>query len=71
MSINEGTLDRALRIVLGIALLAIFFFGPRTAWGLLGFAPLLTGLMGYCPFYRVLGVSTCRHPPSGTLGAHP
>lgn len=60
MSNNEGMLDRAIRVALGIALLSIVFIGPRTAWGLLGFVPLLTGPVGHCPIYRALGISTCR-----------
>lgn len=58
MSTNEGTLDRVVRIILGLALIALVFVGPKTAWGFLGFVPLLTGLVGYCPIYRVFKVST-------------
>ena len=71
MANNEGTLDRALRVILGIVLLSLLFIGPKTAWGLLGFVPLLTGLVGYCPLYRILGVTTCGRPPSATSGASP
>lgn len=60
MTRNEGTLDRALRVVLGIALLSLVFVGPRTLLGLVGLVPLATGLAGFCPLYRVLGVSTRR-----------
>jgi hypothetical protein len=65
---NVGLVDRGLRILLGIALLALTVVGPKTAWGLLGFVPLLTGLSGSCPIYRLLGISTCpaaprRHSP--------
>ncbi|UWQ78977.1 DUF2892 domain-containing protein [Leisingera sp. S132] len=56
---NEGTLDRALRIILGLILLSLVFIGPQTLWGLIGLVPLLTGLMGYCPLYQILGLSTC------------
>ncbi len=62
--INEGSFDRALRVVLGIALLSLTFVGPRTAWGLIGFLPLITGLVGFCPLYRALGINTC--PLAGT-----
>ncbi len=55
---NEGTLDRTIRIALGIALLAIVFVGPKSLWGLVGVIPLLTGLVGSCPLYSVLHVST-------------
>lgn len=56
---NEGTIDRALRIILGLALLAIVFVGPQTPWGWIGIVPLATGLVGFCPLYRLLGINTC------------
>ena len=56
---NEGSIDRILRVVFGLALLSLIFIGPKTMWGLVGLIPLLTGLAGYCPLYRVLGFSTC------------
>lgn len=56
---NEGTLDRAVRIVLGLALLSIAFIGPKTPWGFVGVVPLLTGLIGSCPLYRLVGLRTC------------
>ncbi len=62
--INEGTLDRGVRIVLGLVLLALVFVGPRTPWGWLGLLPLVTGLVGYCPLYSLLGVRTCAARPS-------
>lgn len=57
---NEGTFDRWLRVALGVVLLSLALFGPRTPWGYLGVLPLLTGLVGVCPLYRVLGFSTLR-----------
>lgn len=65
MTRNEGSLDRGIRIVLGIALLLLSVVGPRSAWGLVGLIPLATGLLGTCPLYRVFGINTCRtrvHP---------
>lgn len=56
---NEGTLDRTLRIILGLILLSLVFIGPQTLWGLIGLVPLATGLMGYCPLYQMIGLSTC------------
>lgn len=56
---NEGSLDRIIRVVLGIVLLGIVFVGPKTMWGLIGLVPLVTGLVGMCPIYRILGISTC------------
>lgn len=62
--INEGTLDRALRIVLGLALVSLTFLGPKSAWGYLGIIPLITGLVGFCPLYRALGITTCPMRPT-------
>ena len=59
MNRNEGTLDRVVRVVVGLALLALYFVGPQTWLGLVGIVPLVTGLVGYCPLYRLVGVSTC------------
>ncbi|MBF9045548.1 DUF2892 domain-containing protein [Rhodobacterales bacterium LSUCC0031] len=59
MSRNEGMIDRALRVVLGLGLLALVFFGPQTPWGWIGLVPLVTGLVGFCPLYRLLGINTC------------
>ena len=70
MSTNESTFDRIVRAVLGILLISVVFVGPKTAWGLLGFVPLLTGLVGFCPLYRFFGVSTCRTSSQRGLDAH-
>jgi hypothetical protein len=56
---NEGTIDRALRVTAGLVLLGLVFVGPQTLWGLLGLVPLATGLLGSCPVYTLLGLSTC------------
>lgn len=56
---NAGTIDRAFRVLLGLALLSLLFVGPKTWWGLVGLVPLLTGLVGSCPLYSVFGFSTC------------
>jgi hypothetical protein len=57
---NEGTLDRALRILAGLVLLSLVFIGPQTPWGWVGLVPLATGLMGYCALYSLLGINTCK-----------
>ncbi len=59
MTRNEGTLDRVARVVLGLILLSLTVVGPQTMWGLVGLIPLLTGLVGYCPIYKLLGFDTC------------
>ncbi|MDE2619924.1 MAG: DUF2892 domain-containing protein [Sphingomonadales bacterium] len=60
MSRNEGTIDRALRIIVGLVLIALTQVGPQTPWGWIGVVPLLTGLVGFCPAYTLLGINTCR-----------
>ena len=59
---NEGSIDRILRVIVGIALIAGYFVFPDASyrWAfLLGIIPLVTGLVGTCPVYSMLGVSTC------------
>lgn len=57
---NEGGFDRVLRVLVGLVLIALVFVGPQTPWGWVGVVPLLTGLVGFCPAYRLLGINTCR-----------
>ncbi len=59
MKKNEGTLDRAARVIVGLGLLSLVFVGPQTMWGLIGIVPILTGAIGFCPLYTVLGINTC------------
>ena len=59
---NLGGIDRTIRILAGAGLLALVFVGPQTPWGYLGLVPLLTGVIGFCPAYCPLGLSTCRVP---------
>jgi hypothetical protein len=59
---NVGTIDRVIRIVVGLALIAGFFLNPDASlrWlYLIGIVPLATGLMSSCPIYSLLGMSTC------------
>ena len=44
---NEGALDRALRVIVGIVLLSLVMVRPKTMWGLVGLVPLLTGMRGF------------------------
>jgi hypothetical protein len=60
MSNNEGSVDRAVRVLFGLVLLSLVFVGPKTAWGYLGAIPFLTGLVGYCPIYGLVGLSTSK-----------
>lgn len=56
---NEGNLDRILRVVVGAVAISLVFVGPQSAWGWLGLVPLVTGLVGNCPVYSLLGINTC------------
>ena len=68
MKANVGGIDRILRIVVGIVLIALCFFpadpetgyGPLWWWGLIGIVPLFTGAIGWCPAYLPFGISTCK-----------
>lgn len=59
MTTNEGKTDRIIRIVVGLALIALVFVGPKTPWGWLGLIPLVTGLTGFCGLYKIFGINTC------------
>jgi hypothetical protein len=59
MKANVGSIDRVLRIVLGLALIGLTLSGTIGVWGWIGLVPLATAAMGFCPLYTVLGVSTC------------
>ncbi len=60
MTQNVGGIDRVLRIIVGLALIALVFVGPQTPWGWIGIVPLATGLIGWCPPYAIFGWSTCK-----------
>lgn len=61
MTKNVGLLDKALRVVLGLALLSLLLVldGPARWWGLVGLVPLVTGLVSFCPLYVMLGINSC------------
>ena len=56
---NESMPDRLIRVIVGIVVIALVFVGPKTSWGWLGLVPLITGLVGWCPAYTLLGIRTC------------
>lgn len=56
---NVGGIDRTLRIVVGLVLIALVFVGPKTPWGWIGLVPLLTGLLRTCPLYSLIGLNSC------------
>lgn len=59
MKTNEGTVDRALRVVAGLLLIGLAVSEVVGPWGYVGIVPLLTGAVGMCPLYAVLGINTC------------
>ena len=61
MNKNVGGIDRILRIVVGIALIALAATGTVGLWGYIGVLPLLTGLVGWCPPYAIFGWNTCKN----------
>lgn len=69
MKQNVGTVDRIIRLLLGIGLIAIVFVGPQTPWGWIGVVPLVTALLGWCPPYQMLGISTCASKDSDSAAS--
>ena len=59
MGVNEGGLDRVVRVVVGLVLVAMAATERVGPWGWIGIVPLLTGLIGFCPAYKLFGFSTC------------
>lgn len=60
MTKNVGSIDRVLRIILGLVLLGLYFFGPQTTWGLLGIVLIFTALISWCPVYVPFKISTLK-----------
>ncbi len=56
---NVGNIDKLMRIILGVVLISLVFVGPKTLWGVVGLVPLLTGMFGFCPLYKIFGLSSC------------
>ena len=59
MNRNEGSLDRAVRAIAGVALLGLTASGVIGVWGWIGVVPLATAALGWCPLYSMLGINTC------------
>jgi hypothetical protein len=58
MTKNIGGVERIVRVVVGIGILALAFVGPKSPWAYLGILPIVTGAVGWCPPYSLLGIST-------------
>lgn len=59
MKKNEGTIDRVLRVAAGLALIGLAVTERIGPWGYVGVVPLITGAIGMCPLYTMLGINTC------------
>lgn len=59
MTTNEGIIDRGLRIAVGLALIGLAATDTVGPWGYIGIVPLVTGAVGYCPLYALIGIDTC------------
>ncbi len=67
MKCNMGTTDRAVRIIVGLALV-IWGLGAKNWWGAIGLVPLLTASVRWCPLYLPFGISTARPPQAKPRG---
>ena len=59
MKRNVGTIDKVLRVIVGIVIIAVGLYF-KSWWGLIGLLPIATGLAGYCMLYSIFGISTCK-----------
>ena len=59
MKANVGGIDKILRVIVGLVLITLAATGMVGVWGWIGVIPLVTGLVGWCPLYRLLGMNTC------------
>lgn len=59
MKVNQGNIERVLRVVVGLVLIGLTLTGKIGMWGWIGVVPLVTGAVGMCPLYSILGISTC------------
>ncbi len=64
MKKNLGRIERMIRVVAGLVVLSLAFVGPRSPWAYLGLLPLVTGLVGWCPPYALLGIGGSERRPA-------
>jgi hypothetical protein len=60
MKKNIGGIERIVRVVVGVFIISLAFWGLKTSWAYLGIIPIATGFIGWCPPYALLGISTCK-----------
>ncbi len=60
MKVNIHPVERVVRGLVGLFVLSLIFWGPKSYWGLLGLILVFTAVVGWCPPYQILGISTCR-----------
>jgi hypothetical protein len=60
MKLNIGSMDRIARVVVGLGLMALAATGVVGVWGWIGVVPVVTGAVGFCPAYTLLGINTCK-----------
>ena len=65
LKVNIHPIERVIRGIVGLAVLSLVVLGPKSLWGLLGLIPLVTALVGWCPPYAMLGISTCPKKAGG------
>lgn len=64
MKRNVGFIDKAVRIFIGLTIVSLAFFGVANKWFLLGLIPLFTGIIGWCPLYKILGINSLENDKS-------
>lgn len=62
MKVNEGSLDRIIRVILSLIVLSLWFVlqGNAKYLALIGLIPLITAILGWCPLYSIFGINTCK-----------
>lgn len=70
MRCNVGGIERTIRILVGLALIAVAYFAGLPGWGVgvayvVGFVALATGAVGFCPAWKLFGINTCPTKPAG------
>ena len=65
MKKNIGSIERIGRIVVGLGIMSLAVVGPQSPWALLGAIPFITGLVGWCLPYALLGINTCGKCDAG------